>query len=55
MTPVSFVKSTESNIASLVSYDFGVLCLPAEEFEFGILLQDFEIMRCLPMDHTRFA
>ena len=50
MTPVSFVKTTESYEVSLVnessrqtSYDSGILC------------QDYGIIRSLPMSQTRFA
>ena len=48
MTPVSFVKTTESNEISLVTIN------QQTSYDSGILRQDYEFVRGLSMNHTRY-
>ena len=49
MNPVFFVRTTESYEVSLVTIS------RQTSYNSGILCQDYEIVRGMPMDHTRFA
>ena len=49
MTPVSFIKTTESYKVSLVTIN------RQTSYYSGILYQNYGIIRGLPMNHTRFA
>ena len=48
MTPVSFVKTTEQ-------YEVSLVTKRQISYDSGILRQDYEIIRGLPMNHASFV